>query len=66
MLYVFVDIKIDIMHFIETVKHNFSAASKLVLVSTVQFISSIQVSSYIREVFMSVHRFENDSITLGM
>lgn len=66
MLYVFVDIKIDIMHFIETVKHNFSPASKLVLVSTVQFISSIQVSSYIREVFMSVHRFENDSITLGM
>lgn len=66
MLYVFVDIKIDIVHFIETVKHNFSPASKLVLVSTVQFISSIQVSCYIKAVFMSGNRFENDSITSGM
>ena len=43
MLYVFVDIQIDIVHFVETVKHNFTAGSKLALVSTVQFISSLQV-----------------------
>jgi len=43
MLYVFVDIQIDIIHFIDTVKHNFKENSKLALVSTVQFISSLQV-----------------------
>ncbi|KAI8507356.1 Diphthamide biosynthesis protein 1 [Branchiostoma belcheri] len=31
MLYVFVDIKIDTMHFIQTVRHNFSPASSLAL-----------------------------------
>lgn len=44
MLYVFVDIKIDTIHFIETVKHNFQAGTKLALVSTVQFISSLQAA----------------------
>eukprot|EP00111_Clytia_hemisphaerica_P016390 TCONS_00048525-protein len=44
MLYVFVDIQIDIIHFIETVKLNFANGSKLALVSTVQFITSLQAA----------------------
>merc|ERR1712002_377182 len=42
MLYVFVDIKIDSIHFIETLKYNFQPGAKLALVSTVQFLSSLQ------------------------
>ena len=46
MLYVFVDIAIDLMHFIETLKHNFKAGSHLALVSTIQFVAALQVFSY--------------------
>ena len=42
MLYIFVHIKIDNSHFIETLKFNFKSGSKIVLVSTVQFITSLQ------------------------
>nr|XP_002738492.1 PREDICTED: diphthamide biosynthesis protein 1-like [Saccoglossus kowalevskii] len=44
MLYVFVDIKIDTMHFIETIKHNFTPGSSLALVSTIQFVTALQAS----------------------
>ncbi|XP_066295537.1 2-(3-amino-3-carboxypropyl)histidine synthase subunit 1-like [Branchiostoma lanceolatum] len=44
MLYVFVDIKIDTMHFIQTVRHNFSPASSLALVSTIQFVAALQAA----------------------
>ncbi|XP_043188479.1 2-(3-amino-3-carboxypropyl)histidine synthase subunit 1-like isoform X1 [Amphibalanus amphitrite] len=42
MLYVFVDIKIDAVHFIETLKYNFKADRRLALVSTVQFVATLQ------------------------
>lgn len=44
MLYVFVDIKIDNEHFIETVKLNFPqpGALKIALVSTIQFVAALQ------------------------
>ncbi|XP_014666087.1 PREDICTED: diphthamide biosynthesis protein 1-like [Priapulus caudatus] len=42
MLYVFVDIKIDTLHFVETVRHNFPCKSRLVLVSTIQFVAALQ------------------------
>ncbi|XP_023930112.1 2-(3-amino-3-carboxypropyl)histidine synthase subunit 1 isoform X2 [Lingula anatina] len=42
MLYVFVDIKIDLDHFIQTVKYNFEPGSSLALVSTIQFVAAIQ------------------------
>ncbi|XP_015277363.1 PREDICTED: diphthamide biosynthesis protein 1 [Gekko japonicus] len=45
MLYVFVDIKIDTAHFVETLRFNFSPRSKLVLVSTVQFVSALQAAT---------------------
>lgn len=43
MLYVFVDIKIDTSHFLETVRFNFPAGTSLALVSTIQFVSTVQV-----------------------
>ncbi|KAL1502381.1 hypothetical protein ABEB36_007528 [Hypothenemus hampei] len=45
MLYVFVDIKIDPLHFIETVKLNFQPHTKIGLVSTIQFVTTLQVVS---------------------
>ncbi|XP_065055136.1 2-(3-amino-3-carboxypropyl)histidine synthase subunit 1-like [Rhopilema esculentum] len=44
MLYVFVDIKVDLSHFINTVKHNFNAGAKIAMVSTVQFLSTLQAA----------------------
>lgn len=43
MLYVFVDIKIDTSHFLETIRFNFAAGASLALVSTIQFVSTVQV-----------------------
>lgn len=43
MLYVFVDIQVDNVHFLDTVKFNFSPGQSLALVSTVQFVAALQV-----------------------
>lgn len=43
MLYVFVDIKIDTSHFLETIRFNFTAGTSLAFVSTIQFVSTVQV-----------------------
>ncbi|XP_042298660.1 LOW QUALITY PROTEIN: 2-(3-amino-3-carboxypropyl)histidine synthase subunit 1 [Sceloporus undulatus] len=45
MLYVFVDIKIDVAHFVETLRFNFTPGAKLALVSTVQFVSALQAAA---------------------
>jgi len=50
MLYVFVDIQIDLDHFIETVKFNFPIENQeepphLALVSTIQFVAALQSTS---------------------
>ncbi|KAK3095287.1 hypothetical protein FSP39_012811 [Pinctada imbricata] len=42
MLYVFVDIKIDLVHFLETVRYNFDKGSHLAFVSTIQFVTALQ------------------------
>ncbi|XP_076434749.1 2-(3-amino-3-carboxypropyl)histidine synthase subunit 1-like [Babylonia areolata] len=42
MLYVFVDIKIDTGHFIDTLRYNFEPGSRLALVSTIQFVAALQ------------------------
>ncbi|XP_005107942.1 2-(3-amino-3-carboxypropyl)histidine synthase subunit 1 [Aplysia californica] len=42
MLYIFVDIKIDMMHFMDTIKFNFDAGTRLALVSTIQFVAALQ------------------------
>lgn len=43
-LYVFVDIAIDVNHFVETVKANIEAGKRIALVATVQFVASLQAS----------------------
>jgi 2-(3-amino-3-carboxypropyl)histidine synthase len=42
MLYVFVDIQIDTLHFLETIRFNFDARKTLALVSTIQFVPTLQ------------------------
>lgn len=42
MLYVFVDIKVDNQHIIDTLKQNFSPGTQIVLVSTIQFVAALQ------------------------
>ena len=43
-LYIFVDIKIDLSHLIETIKFNITTEKTIALVGTIQFASSIHVS----------------------
>lgn len=43
MIYIFVDISINLDHFISTVKENFPKETRMALVSTVQFIASIHL-----------------------
>ncbi|GAB4813198.1 hypothetical protein N2152v2_000244 [Parachlorella kessleri] len=42
--YVFVDIKMDLAHFVATVRHNFAAGTRLLLAGTIQFASSLQAA----------------------
>uniref|UniRef100_A0A8C5MNV0 2-(3-amino-3-carboxypropyl)histidine synthase subunit 1 n=1 Tax=Leptobrachium leishanense TaxID=445787 RepID=A0A8C5MNV0_9ANUR len=44
MLYIFVDIKIDTSHFVDTIRFNFKPGSSLAFVSTVQFVSALQAA----------------------
>nr|NVI71078.1 putative diphthamide biosynthesis protein 1 [Cucujiformia] len=49
-LYVFVDIKIDPLHFIDTIRENFELTTKISLVSTIQFVTTLQgISSKLKE-----------------
>ena len=43
-LYIFVDIQIDLSHLIETIKFNITTDKSIALVATIQFASSIHVS----------------------
>ncbi|KAF5397329.1 Diphthamide biosynthesis protein 1 [Paragonimus heterotremus] len=43
-LYVFVDIGIDLAHFVDSLKANFPVDSHLTLVSTIQFVTSLQAA----------------------
>lgn len=55
MLYVFVDIKIDNVHFVETIKYNFEPETRIALVSTIQFVAALQgVAEELRETFSVV------------
>jgi len=42
MLYVFVDIKFDLNHFVETIRINFTKETAIAFVSTIQFVASLQ------------------------
>jgi len=55
MLYVFVDIKLDSLHFIETLKANLPSEQPLSLVSTIQFVATLQaVAKELRDVGYTV------------
>jgi len=50
MLYIFVDIKLDSLHFIQTIKKNISCDKSLSMVSTIQFVATLQaVAPLLRE-----------------
>lgn len=54
-LYIFVDIKIDPLHFIETIKLNFVTSKRLCLVSTIQFVVTLQsVANELRQLSYDV------------
>ena len=58
MLYVFVDIKLDATHFADTVRHNFEAGASLAIVSTIQFVATLQVCKlFIFFIFLSFFCF---------
>ena len=44
-LYIFVDIKIDVLHFVETIRLNFPVDQALAFVSTVQFIAMLHAAA---------------------
>lgn len=44
-LYIFVDIKIDTMHFINSVKLNFPSTQRLAFVSTIQFVATLHAAA---------------------
>ncbi|XP_053680872.1 2-(3-amino-3-carboxypropyl)histidine synthase subunit 1 [Anopheles nili] len=44
-LYVFVDIKIDTLHFVQSVKLNFPRERKLAFVSTIQFVATLHAAA---------------------
>lgn len=45
-LYIFVEIAINLNHFIDSIKGNFDKENSVALVSTIQFTSSLRVSYY--------------------
>lgn len=54
-LYIFVDIKIDSLHFVESVKLNFPTGKKLALVSTIQFVATLHhVANELRDLGFEV------------
>ena len=44
-LYVFVDIEIDRTHFIQSIRHNFDEGSRIALISTIQFVATLQTAA---------------------
>nr|NVI71061.1 putative diphthamide biosynthesis protein 1 [Cucujiformia] len=65
-LYIFVDIKIDPLHFINTIKHNFPVTTKLGLVSTIQFLSTLQgVSKELKEFGYEVSLPQSKPLSAG-
>jgi 2-(3-amino-3-carboxypropyl)histidine synthase len=57
MLYVFVNIDVNIGHFIDTITHNFEKSKSIAFVSTVQFLTSLHVS---RHLIFSFYSFRLD------
>ncbi|KAJ1931042.1 Diphthamide biosynthesis protein 1, partial [Linderina macrospora] len=46
-MYVFVDIGIDTQHFVDTVKKNFEAGTRIALVGVIQFVTALQTCKHV-------------------
>lgn len=44
-LYIFVDIKIDSLHFVNTIEHNFKTTDRLCFISTIQFLTTLHAAA---------------------
>nr|NVI71052.1 putative diphthamide biosynthesis protein 1 [Cucujiformia] len=65
-LYIFVDIKIDPLHLFETIKHNFSVTTKVCLVSTIQFLTTIQgIANKLKEIGYDVTLPQSKPLSAG-
>nr|NVI71049.1 putative diphthamide biosynthesis protein 1 [Cucujiformia] len=65
-LYIFVDIKIDPLHFLDTIKYNFPVTTKLGLVSTIQFLTTIQaVANELKELGYNVSLPQSRPLSAG-
>nr|MBE5724755.1 putative diphthamide biosynthesis protein 1 [Cucujiformia] len=65
-LYIFVDIKIDPLHFLETIKFNFPVTTKLGLVSTIQFLTTLQgVANNLKECGYEVSLPQSKPLSAG-
>ena len=59
-LYIFVDIQVNVEHIVNTLKHHFTSDSKLALVSTIQFVRTLQVILYFYS-FLFIFIFQLDN-----
>nr|NVI71051.1 putative diphthamide biosynthesis protein 1 [Cucujiformia] len=65
-LYIFVDIKIDPLHFLDTIKHNFATTTKLGLVSTIQFLATLQgVANELKKIGYEVSLPQSKPLSAG-
>ena len=65
-LYIFVDIKIDLDHFIQSVELNFEKGTRLGFVSTIQFVPSLQeAKTRLSELGYSIDLAQNQPLSPG-
>lgn len=65
-LYIFVDIRIDPLHFLETIKLNFPTGSKLSLVSTIQFLATLHsIANQLKEIGYDVILPQSKPLSAG-
>nr|NVI70959.1 putative diphthamide biosynthesis protein 1 [Cucujiformia] len=65
-LYIFVDISIDPLHFMETIKLNFASGSKLSLVSTIQFLATLHnIANQLKEIDYDVILPQSKPLSTG-
>lgn len=65
-LYVFVDIQIDALHFVESVRLNFPVSTRLALVSTIQFVATLhKTAAELRSIGYSVEMPQSKPLSPG-
>nr|MBE5724784.1 putative diphthamide biosynthesis protein 1 [Cucujiformia] len=65
-LYVFVDISIDPLHFLETIRLNFRTGSKISLVSTIQFLATLHnIANQLKEIGYEISLPQSKPLSAG-